>query len=1155
MKKYLIIIITFFSFLGFSQEKEQSLLWEITGNGLEKPSYIYGTMHVSKKVAFRLDDVFFDALDRSESVALESDPSTWLDHNYENTIVAPQNMSNSYRQSFYTALFNFDRPEELVIRSAIRSDNRMINGYLYRKDSRSDNFEEETYLDMFIYQAGKKKSKPIISLEDLDEAQYLTSKARTNAYKKKMDPWLAEIYEKESPFIVQENTYRERNLALLDSIGEASNTTFFRENMLYIRNDNMVTVLDSIMHKKSVFAGVGAAHLPGEKGMLSMLSQKGYTVKPLTSNQTQKAQNAKQKIEDYIAKPQLKTVTTQDGFLSLTSFTNLKTFYYNGNKFNVSPDMTNGAYLTISRFNLFDYLPSEKEISIDRLENFLFEDIPGDIITKTKITSPFPGLSILNKTKKGDYQKYHIYKTPLELIIIKFGGPKSYVLDYEKTIFNSITFKTPSTKIKTFISPYNKYQIDIPEFHIADNLKNAGNKLIQGSTGDGFYFLKESVNQDVNYIEEDLFEAKYSIENLYKELEIDDTMSGDFVDGDYKSYEASARKDSSSSARIHLKSIVKDGSYYLLGYYGLDKEKAKTFFNSFKLKTTNYSDFEKKTDTSLHFTVLTNIKPITSSRYSRKKTKDYEAQNKTTTYFSKANERIIISRTKFHDLQMFENIDSLWNDMENFNKRKYDKKDEKQFIISNKKKEQKEDTFIYSYTLKDSLSTKAVLVKNILKKGTLFQLKTLTDTIAKPSKFITNFYETFTPLDTLLGETVFKDKTQRFFKALKVDDSIVMKSSNFLKFDKKHTNELIETIKTFDFPENKEDIKTDLIIALADIEDPKITPFLKSLYEDSYSNPDIQTTILRALLNKKEKNAYKDFLNLLSKDLPLEKYGVKSLFYSYKDSLELKKTLFPELMEYTTIQEYKEPIYSLLATLKDSSLIKTKDYKKFKKAIINDGKIEVKRSLSEASGYRSRQSNLYKYVKLIFPFRKESLAKNFFNKLLDSDNAKALTTYYVLLEKANEDIPEKLKEKTLKDYKNQAQLVEKLYDNNLKKPYLASTISQKNYAKSYLFSNVEIEKGRDSISFLKHEAFKTDNGKKGTMYFYILHRKNDYGDNKKLYYVSFLEPKKKDEIVTEMYYKSGYSGIYMGENDKEEDLIKDAIELAKYKTRKRINRQ
>ena len=58
MKKTLSLVLTLFTIIAFSQQQYQSLLWEITGNGLDKPSYLYGTMHVSKKVAFRLDDVF-----------------------------------------------------------------------------------------------------------------------------------------------------------------------------------------------------------------------------------------------------------------------------------------------------------------------------------------------------------------------------------------------------------------------------------------------------------------------------------------------------------------------------------------------------------------------------------------------------------------------------------------------------------------------------------------------------------------------------------------------------------------------------------------------------------------------------------------------------------------------------------------------------------------------------------------------------------------------------------------------------------------------------------------------------------------------------------------------------------------------------------------
>ncbi|WP_282070104.1 TraB/GumN family protein [Olleya namhaensis] len=1154
MKQIILALFCVFSITTFSQNQNQSLLWEISGKNLDKPSYIYGTMHVSAKVAFRLDDVFFDALEKSESVALESDPSTWLAFNYETTTLTPQNYSQSYDKNFYSSLFGLEHPEETAIRGSIRSDNRMINGYLYRKDGYADNFEEETYLDMFIYQAGKKKKKNIYSLEDIEESRYLVSKAQRNARKSKIDPWLTKLYEKENPYLVQENTYRDRNLSLLDSIGAASNTEYFRENMLYKRNANMVHVLDSLMQSQTVFAGVGAAHLPGKKGMLKMLEDEGYTVKPLVSKQSSVAQTKKEQIEDYIAPTAIKTASTPDGFLTIKAFTDLYEFYYSGQKYYISPDMTNGAYLTISRFNTYDYLPNEKEISLDRLDNFLFEDIPGDIIKKDVLTSPYPGISILNKTKKGDYQKYHIYKTPLEVIVIKFAGQKDYVLKNEAPIFNSITFKTPQSGFDTFTSTYNKYQVNFPKYYTTDNIQNAGQKLIQGTIGSDYYFLKEVAYNDVYYIEEDKFEAKFIVTNFYKDFEIEDS-NGQYKNNKYYSYEGVAKKDSTSTENIHLKSIVKDGSYFLMGYVGQTESKATDFFNSFKFKDVQQEGFEKIIDTSLHFSVITNTKASPPyDYYSYSKPKDYEEKTKRTTYYSKSNEQVFITRLKFHDLQMYKNVDSLWNEIDSEIKKLEDIDGFKKYIVTDKKKYKKDDQFFYEYTLKDSLSAKAILVKNILKKGALFEIKSLTDTLSKPSKFVTSFYDTFQPIDTLLGESVFSDKTERFFTALRENDSIVFKAKTKIKFNKSNASTMIDLIKNFEFPENKEDFKTFLISELTELEDPRTDAFLNQLYVESYSKPDIQNTILRSLLNKPTKKSYQTFLTLLNKDLPLSG-SISSMFYNYKDSLALKKTLFPDLMEYTSIEEYKEPIYELLARLKDSSVIKTKSYKKFKKQLIKDGKIEVKRSLGSKSkyNYRTYSSALYAFVKLIFPFRKEAEAKNFFDKLLDSDNVSALSTYYILLEEAGEPIPEKLKEKTIDDYKNQAALINKMYRKKLYKPYIAQKVSQEMYAKSTLFANTTIEKERDSIHFLGKKAFKTDDDKEGDMYFYMLVKKEDKDETKRFYYAGFLRQEETDRLQTEVYYDSGYSGNYIDENEEEDKLIKDVLDLVIHKNRKRLD--
>ncbi|WAC01172.1 TraB/GumN family protein [Lacinutrix neustonica] len=565
-----------------------------------------------------------------------------------------------------------------------------------------------------------------------------------------------------------------------------------------------------MIRKQSVFAGVGAAHLPGKQGMLNALREKGYTVKPLTSNQTQNGQKAKQNIEDFIAAPVMETHTTADGFISLKSFTPLREFYYNGQKFTVSPNMTNGAYLTINRFNLYDYLPNEKAISLERLEHFLFEDIPGDIISKEKISSPFPGLSVLNKTKKGDYQKYHIYKTPLEVIVIKFGGPKNYVLDQEKAVFSSIEFKTTTDRIATFNSSYGKYSVAFPSFNTQDNMLNAGNKHIQGVAGDDYYFLSEAVSQDISYIEEDAFEAKYIIDNVYKNLKIETGISGAFNNSNYKSYESHAQLEATPSKSIHLKSIVKDGSYYLLGYIGADKTKADTYFRSFQFNSINYTTFETTVDTSLHFSVLTNTKPLFSASYGyeQQKKKHYDAESKQTSYYSKANEQIFVTRMKFHDLQMYKSIDSLWEEIEPSKSPYVHEHQMQRLKLTNQKKTKAHDGYTFSYTLTDSLSAKAIRVKHIQKKGVLFTIKSLSDTVAKPSTFVTNFYNTFKPVDTLMGTSILNDKTTRFFGALKRDDSIVMDAYNLIKFNKTHTYKLIDFIQNFEFPRKQTKDKT-----------------------------------------------------------------------------------------------------------------------------------------------------------------------------------------------------------------------------------------------------------------------------------------------------------------------------------------------------------
>lgn len=64
--RFFILPLLLFSTLASAQDKMpknyQGLLWEISGKGMKKPSYLYGTMHVSSKIGFNLPDSFFIAI-------------------------------------------------------------------------------------------------------------------------------------------------------------------------------------------------------------------------------------------------------------------------------------------------------------------------------------------------------------------------------------------------------------------------------------------------------------------------------------------------------------------------------------------------------------------------------------------------------------------------------------------------------------------------------------------------------------------------------------------------------------------------------------------------------------------------------------------------------------------------------------------------------------------------------------------------------------------------------------------------------------------------------------------------------------------------------------------------------------------------------------
>ena len=1140
------------SLVLYSQERK-SLLWEISGNGLEHPSYLYGTMHVSKKIAFRLDDVFFEALDKSDIIALESDPDTWL----ENEILqGPDGYGLAYgfdTKGFYRDAFILESPDEKDLASYLSFDDRLINNILYRTNEYAQNFEEETYLDMFIYQAGAKFGKSVVALENLEESATLVARASMNAMKNKPDEWLQKKMQGHDLSYLMQDAYRERNIDLLDSIDRAMYTDYYRVNMLYIRNGNMTASLDSVMQHGRVFAGIGAAHLPGEYGVIQLLKNKGYNVRPLTSEATEKGRQLKEKFEVKLRKTPLKRHGPEDNAFSLLLPDKLYPISEEATTIYVSPDLANGSYVTVNRIPTYAFLKEEGQLSIDKIESLLFENIPGKIVKKVELNNNgTPGLDIINRLKNGDYQRYQIFVNPLEIIIFKMAGEGDYVNRFSDRIFNSLLFRTSSSEKVLQQSAYADFEIKMPLEHTFYNPSRNGVRMIEGydkKTGD-YYFLRRASLIDLNSIEEDEFELRQIQKRFYQDL----SLEGIYELPTKNSLRSQAVFEHETGQILHLKTVFKRGDYYLLGALTENKTEADRFFNSFRLKPEVYpEEFERIKDTAMFFTTISPVKPKkfvdNSNGYFRKpnKVKPYNPYTKKTRYQNKNNETISVELNKAHDYLSFPSIDSLWL----IRKKQYTKKDFK--IIREEISKKDNDIEEMQFVATDTLSSRGILVKNVVKGGLLYELKTIIDTLENPSRFVSDFYNNFQPLDTLVGKVFIKDKSEEFFAALRNKDSIILKGYRFPYYDENHVDSLKYYIANFDYDNDTRHIQSHLIHELGGLENEEIWDFFNRFYQLCYGNSMAQVKILQSLANRQDEVSTEILLDLMAKDLPLvsSTKEITKIFKPYRKDMNLARMLFPKLLNYSGVHEYKVEIISLLADLKSADLIKSNAYKKYLSHLKTDARIQLKRHLGRQGTFQlqrstqqlSRKQNnqiLEDYAILLYPFIKEKDVQQFYVRLLEVKAPNVRSTYAALMAVKDEHTPLAFIDSLAGDINSRALIFKSL--KSIDKLYLFPSVYhvQEALAESAIFEDRNFIASKDEVVYLGKKDL-IYGGKNYSGYYFKLRSKQDYDKNYKMHLVVYESGK---EVSTDYYYKNdGYRMTDMDNDESAMNYVNEEFDL------------
>ena len=488
----------------------------------------------------------------------------------------------------------------------------MTNEFLYRSNMYRQEYEEDTYLDLFIFQAGKKLGKKVIGLETL-EGSYESAlrsqipdddeKKNVNYYRGYFDP------------SKMEEAYRNQDLTLLDSLNKISSPgKNFQCWMLDERNVIMANRIDSVLKSGTpLFSAVGAAHLPGETGVIKLLRSKGYTMRPVKFTATSGGQE-KDSIEKIRFPVNLSRQWSVD---SLWSAEAPGKFYptanYKGFEQHLCADMNNGAFYAVYRLKTFGWWSGQSpEYIAERLDSLLYEQIPGKIQERTRLHEPFPGHLITTRTRRGDVQRYKIFVTPSEVIMFTTGGNGDYALGEEADRFlNSIRFSKNYSAVKhesTVFSPsHGGFRITFPATLMVNSTedKKAENPLAVtvDPLDSAAYFLYRVDYHDWNFIEEDTFELNIIGEKIAEQFTKKAPSMRVVSETPFPSQDISFRSDR-DSAYYHARLIVDGPHYYLIGSRSRSSEPPTKFFESFSIAPKVYPEGWKETrDTTLDFQV------------------------------------------------------------------------------------------------------------------------------------------------------------------------------------------------------------------------------------------------------------------------------------------------------------------------------------------------------------------------------------------------------------------------------------------------------------------------------------------------------------------------------------------------------------------------
>ncbi|NTS42530.1 TraB/GumN family protein [Flavisolibacter sp. BT320] len=287
-RKALLFLCTLLTLAAFSQQTPRTLLWRISGKGLQKPSYLYGTIHLQDKRLFQFGDSLYSAIAQTEGLATELDFRSLMDSLFTNLAAMEKKEQHLTRQKLkldrsklHPSVLNLLRKYGVTGNTITAKQLKDIHDYRLRQLMLGG--EMSTIVDAFLVELAQRQGKWTGGIEDVEDQMDLNDVMGADL---KVETVLQPEKEYRNAVEKLVTIYLAQDLDQIDAWSSQSMKAKLRDALLIKRNVKMAYRMDSLSAVRTTFFAVGAAHLPGDSGVIELLRNRGFAVDPVFSTTT-----------------------------------------------------------------------------------------------------------------------------------------------------------------------------------------------------------------------------------------------------------------------------------------------------------------------------------------------------------------------------------------------------------------------------------------------------------------------------------------------------------------------------------------------------------------------------------------------------------------------------------------------------------------------------------------------------------------------------------------------------------------------------------------------------------------------------------------------------------------------------------------------------